>query len=699
MRCRPYGLLKRFICGLLLALALAGVAPERARADGPGCECEQYRSWTTITSLVDGVTAVGIAALDTTTNPLQIRPDEIALRRTRLQAWEMIPQNCRERLRLESPRAPVVRLFAWSSFGDDPDPYVASSDAPTRLLAGYRSMLDSIPTGCTLPAKDASASAISSYQTCMEGAGSTTYGAFDSLVRGLPPQALAGWLEGMGVTGYSTEDMATIQAFHTILNSGSEDAAIAFARANGNNLSEEQWLAIGQMMGAKFVEGYDDARNAAGMSAEGSVGLGQLLNNGRDNEQRRFRGDDSTAGATGATWAGVCRDIASGQAQLLAATGRFDNVYVVSHATVGGSYHVTTIAQSVADRSRVYRLNYGERHDASAGDPRALFAGPRDVSYVYRIAEPGGRVVATQLSEFGNFLRRAAGGDIRDMDPLARARGSMAGAQFAMSADGAQTAQIGYGRDGNGAQYVFAGTTLRWGQSGATPGQLALMVGHQYVDAAMLGTEGDRHFAFGYLQLDQHFRPAVQIGDRLRLTSDTGVYVSALVGGGTLAGSDWETSFQGDLRIGQQFILDHQVTDDFRMRYRAGALVSPGLVDIRDNSLQAPIPALDHVFGSVEARYSLGDAAWIASAMVAGNDSFGARGRFETGIVTPLVGFTTGYEGRLGEGTAPFVDGYDRRIFGNLTLNPNQHVSAQAQVSYSLDTGAVVPTFGLGGSF
>lgn len=638
------------------------------------------------------------------------RDPELEEKRRQIRWIETLPEPCRKPLRAALGYTPRVRVVAWTQLGDQADPYASSSAEPRRLLSAYRNLIAEQTFFCPNAGEltsDLTDQQLKAVENCLSQYAVPLYKvARKRLVDQTASQVVAE-LAASGMPGMSLSDARMIQAFDQILN-GSSGEARAYARRHAHDFSEEEWITLAQMFGAKFNEGYDDARNAALLDAKGVVTLDQLLAAGRHNEAVRYYGKDNRASMIDAQWAGVCRDIASAQGEILEATGRFENVFVVSFSTISGSFHVTTLAQSKDALNRVYRLDYGARHDAQSGDSRVLFNGPRDAAIVYRVARPGGRVVGTVQSELGNFLSRAAGGDLRSVDPLARARGTLVAGELDLSSRGTTLVRLGAGQDGLANKYSFVGFTQTWGAQGNFPGRAALVLGVQKRADPAAGDDGTTldggHLVFFYTEVEQHFTATGKLADGVYLTTDTTASIVGMLGLGYYNQDAGAFVKDGGARLKQELILVHELTDRTSFVYRVGASISPGIADIRDNSVQMLTPALDTLYGSFEVRHTRKGLTYATQATVAGSDAFGARGRVQVGAAGKRVGGLVGIEGRLGNNAAPFLDGWRRRIFALAQFKPLPQLELTVEGNlYERDKSppgqAARAGVGLGGSF
>ncbi|MBI3556545.1 MAG: hypothetical protein HY074_09805 [Deltaproteobacteria bacterium] len=528
-----------------------------------------------------------------------------------------------------------------------------------------------------------------------------TFRNFAAKVSASSPGELVGAASTNGMPGVTKDDARLIQTFNGLLRSSGEADALDYVRTHKGEHTEAEWLTVIQMLGNRLESGYDYQRESKPFTG-GSVGLGEMLTAAQHNEDTDFH-----VGPAGAPHesAGVCRDIASAQGQLLKATGKFDNVFVVTHSTILGSMHVTVVAQSRESSARVYRVDYDGLHTASAGSPNALNAGTDDVALAYRVAEPGGRIVATVSSELGNFLKRAAGSDARVLDPLARASGNFAGAQLDLTQRGNSLLRVGTGTDGNGNQYVFTGFTQNWGKDGNFPGSAAVVLGVQRRPASADGIKPGQ-LNFIYTEAQQHFTASGKLSDSVRLSSDTSLMASGMLGAAHYSGGQVEAQVTGagdaDFRAREEVRLEHVVNDSLTLTYRTGLVISPAMVDVRNMNPQMPIPAVDNIYGAVDLKYKVGEALAVMSAVVSGNDAFGVRGRLESGIAWDQAALGLGVEGRLGEKTAPFQDAWQRRIFASVMVAPARGLKFGADASLALEpegTADAKARIGAEGSF
>lgn len=115
--------------------------------------------------------------------------------------------------------------------------------------------------------------------------------------------------------------------------------------------------------------------------------------------------------------AGVCRDYASFQGQMLEAMG-FKNVYVVTHNA--GVLHATVIAQNDKAPGKVLKFNYSSFDQAENSEGVRALSQRDDVSSHYWISKTAGETVAVLPTELRLAIAKANGENLRDIDVFSR---------------------------------------------------------------------------------------------------------------------------------------------------------------------------------------------------------------------------------------------------------------------------------------
>lgn len=644
-------------------------------------ECERYRPLLKSQGIGDDVPANGMGAFSNDGKAFRAGDVQRKTYVLKLNEAQDIPQECRKVL-LSSK----VTFHATSRLvidGQPGQPFTPESQAAASLLANYEGMYyEGLPDTCMKiwisgPGKESP-----EFKNCVTSAAKATEKKIDKQIRSLDPNNLP-----TDVPSFisSTSLARVLQVYHGALWAKNKTDALNYLASVKNKLTPDEGLQVVQMFGSRFLRNYDNARAAALVSTdqERVVDFDKLLNAARGNTQLGLTGYWL---GTDSVVAGVCRDIASAQGQMLEALG-FRNTYVVSYGLASGSYHSTVITQDPFKDTRVYRLNYGERTDQLFGDNRALHQGPSDVTMNYRVFKPAGHMVGNVPSELGKFLSEAAGFDIRDLDPMARTRSSILGADMGIG-PGSNPTQFrgGVGRDGNGSDYAFLGITQSWGQDGRFPGRAGIVIATsqrqaEYVDGM---TGKPYNLDLIYLQIQQGFKTkSIVISDNL-VGRIEGQATLLFMGGRAredaapdgFSVKEGDLSAQGDLRMSARARLDQKAWKDrFTATYLVGLQSSPGILDIRNNRIdQVPILALNHFLFSAEGRLRLtktaeGRAFLVAATTVLINE-MGARGRFEVGVATDKIAIMGAVEGRLSNNSAPYEDGTERRAYAQIVWRP-----------------------------
>jgi hypothetical protein len=484
-------------------------------------------------------------------------------------------------------------------------------------------------------------------------------------------------------------DMHVFRIYSSFFQHESAEAAQRFLRRESRRMTFDQKLLLLQMIGAQLLDRYDYARRDQGAGARGAVGLEELFQTSREVVRLGAHSGVSAFDPDRQfDFAGVCRDIASANGQLARALG-LRNAYVVAFA-VNNSYHTALYVRDPERPDRVYHVDYGEAYLRQAGDARALQASAWDQALVYRVAEPGGRSVMSTASEFGRFLSEAAGLDPSTVDPLARTRAQLVAVDIPLTRSGSQSFRAGVGEDGIGDRHAFVAFADSWGSRTIAPGRASAVLGTRIreVPPDELNPGSTRSMSYIAIALEQHLRPEVQIDQSTTFYSDTSIHGLAMAGPDFQVGStSASAAFDGDLRVRQEFGLEHQFGRG-SIRVRAGAIVSPGTLDIRD--VTAPIvPILDQAYGGVDARVPISpELLFFANGMIVAHDEFVARGRAEAGIETEQASLSMGIEGNLGEwsGTDPgFLEGSRRRAIAGFVLNPIPELTLRVSGSMDLE--------------
>jgi len=155
--------------------------------------------------------------------------------------------------------------------------------------------------------------------------------------------------------------------------------------------------------------------------------LGQSFRKNYDNSRAHFESgsgdivslEDLLAGLRDSQPAGVCRDIAVGQAQILDHLGSH-NTYVLRFQTFG-SGHATVVTQIFDNPSTLYKINYDEltidTHNLGIDKLHQNTTIP-DIGIHYHFYNIDGKPVARLTSGLGQVLNDASGGSEKEFDPF-----------------------------------------------------------------------------------------------------------------------------------------------------------------------------------------------------------------------------------------------------------------------------------------
>ncbi len=681
-------------------------------SNGSEAECEQFRGYLPADPAGQQVVEIGVSAIHPEGGNFHVLDNRLEALKDAVDADSRIPESCKRYL-VQHSHAPVATIVAQGELGGGGSEWNATSDFANQLLGAYQSMdaqYENANNSCSgVPAAQQAA--------CLEQNGPGTYAKFGQTFSNTSAATIKAQTATQGahdpLAAISDRGVALMQVFHNTLNAGSQAATIAYLGKVADSLTIQERLTVVQMFGSRWDHPeYNEARNKALWNGQGVVTMGQLLGATQNNYSVGYF-DPNTASAASASDAelgGVCRDIASAQGEMLEAL-KFRNVYVVSYAQLSGEYHVTVIAEPPANQAgqpqqygtlQVYKLNYGTQEQARGGDIRSLLQ-PADASIDYRISKPGGAVVADVQSAMGKFLTTAAGFDIREIDPLARAQGYLIGGSFAMGASRAQTVNIGVGQDGNGAQYAFVGATKSWGLASLFPGKVGLVLATQQRPGDLYASGSQTmNLDMIYLQLEQQaMTPNFRLSDSVRMRIEAAATLIFMAGRSRDAGTPGDfnvaqgaMTYQGDLHIHADVKVEQgDWSSRFRATYMAGVNLAPGIANIQNNYwAQVPIPVLNSLFFTADGRLRLSQSpegrAFLIAATTILIDEMGIRARLETGITNDHFGATILVEGRVTDDTAIYKDGSERRAGLSAWWTPNQVIRIGLNASTTLEQGA-----------
>ena len=168
------------------------------------------------------------------------------------------------------------------------------------------------------------------------------------------------------------------------------------------SMDNNEKIELATSLGQSFRKNYDNSRADLGSGNGDIVSLEDLL-----------------AGLRNDKPAGVCRDIAVGQAQILSRLGSH-NAYVLRFQTLG-SGHASVVTQIPDNNSTLYKINYDElTTDSYNLGIEKLHQNTTipDIGIHYHLYNQDGKPVAKLPSKLGQFLNIASGGSAQKLDPF-----------------------------------------------------------------------------------------------------------------------------------------------------------------------------------------------------------------------------------------------------------------------------------------
>ncbi|MBI2519182.1 MAG: hypothetical protein HYV97_02145 [Bdellovibrio sp.] len=516
-----------------------------------------------------------------------------------------------------------------------------SSTRPDAILRSYRSMVPSV-SGCDTLTGTMSPEAIQKINECRLRNGKESYEEFKKLFDSASDE-FVGLMANATGEELNSRDIVLMRHYHNMLNAGNQESVLSYLNNVKGSLSTDEKLTLVQMWGGQFLDNYEDVRNDAGGQAEGIRSMDDLLNTARNNNYARYYGDDWTRGSTGSSEA------------LSAAQ------FSGSYSKLGGSYHVTTLAQDPEHSQIVYGLDYNGRRDRIGGTSESMLQDAKDNAINYRVFIPGGRMVDNIQSSLGKMLAEASG--FTPLDPMARSAPQFT--QANMEVVKGLTLRAGTATDNNNANYYYGGASYKWNS-----GQVSITMASQErnQNTFQMNEDSTKNLDMIYAQIEQHFdSKSLRVSEHVRAKIES---MAGIIFMGSRARNGYyegKLSFQADLYAQFGIRVDQSsASGKYDVIYRAGVQLSPGIRDVRDNyAIQAPVPVINHFFLTAEGRYLLsqsaaGRAYLVASTMVL-VDELGLRGRVQGGIQTGRVKILANMEGRLTNTTMNIQDGGERR--------------------------------------
>lgn len=690
------------------------------------CECGSYETLPgtgpgDVLTLSEQVSGLGLAALHSEGRAFAIGADERSILRLKFSSDEIVPAKCRRKSKI-----PPMTLVLRGSLGfggardqyDNPNPlsaydlisnmFVMACDPNSQAFSqaeGDPSQRPRAPSWC---AWDGSASQRPNVSRFLNQPWDQIQKQVTDLIEifsSIKPSPITPDYHP------TDRDIRLATFYHNALFAGTGTATLNQLSLIRDTISTDDKLMLVQMFGASFNRNYDKARMDAGLKAKGVITLDQLLAAARYNTEHaaEFRMHDylaalgvPTSDPLVAQKAGVCRDMASAQAEMLEALG-MRNVYVVGYAK-RGSFHTSAIAGDPANPKKVYKISYGGRQTSIGQEgAMALQQGKDDVALNYWLFKPKGRSVKNVTSEMGKFLAEASGFDVQEIEPLAHVNGSLAAANVALG--NRWETRVFWGHDATGAMYLGGAADVNYGEDTIAPGKLGIAMGMQSRPSDAYFTNGNTNLDFLYLHFEQRLRtPGVRLGDISARIESTATTLFALTRLRNNEGSKDAIAVQGDVRLQAGLRLKQGDLDwnkRFTSTYFAGVELTEGTRDIRDPVYQGTV-MLNHFLLTAEGRMRLSRTpegrAYLVAATKVLVDYFGVRGGVEVGLMFDDLAVTLAAHGRL-TGDAPYIEGSTRRVSAHANYRANRYSRFGLEAYRTFENDVFVPAVtGLTGS-
>lgn len=678
--------------------ALAHVANE-----GKNCYCDQFEHLVPTSSLAQSMSDIGLELMNKEGLGLMKSQEEQQALRLRIAAKAMIPAECREELLKRQTR----RFGLYLRKVIEGPPPGTQSMVGTGMHDLQQTVLSTAlvqrcwqlsrerktPSYCT---QGDTATRLREFlkepdQVIMDQVAMARKNGVDWLLQGRDPK-----LDSQGLKMFRHFN-------ELLLRSGDTDpkSALNYLSSISKSLSTDEKLRLVTTFGEYALWGYDDDRADQAAKAKGVVTFQTILRASRSNLRTGLL---ETFQAGTREYAGVCRDIASAQVEMLNALG-MPHSYAVAFSTQG-ALHVTAITHDPKDPNIVYKLAYGDRRTSIGADGgEALFQGDIDNATNYWIYKPGGSPVANVPSEFTKIMAEATGFDVKQLDALATPKGSLiaADAMISKSASTPAQARLFMANSPIGQTYLGASTMVGLAQQSITPGKLGVSLGIEQLPMAIDNNAKDRSTAFLYFQAEQKIMtPWISTSEpRLRARLEN---TATLLGSVTkeMDNPKAELSFAGDLRIdsGIAFQANPKATKedpdpdpgDPQSKLYAGVQVFPGVSDIRNSELvqssfpyvaQPILPYLNFVKLAGESRIPL-RSDHEAYAVVAGTalcGQLGCRGKAEVAAAIDEIAASFAVQGALSGDSPKYEEGTQRKISTNLMFNLFHNPGLMLEVS------------------
>ncbi len=458
------------------------------------------------------------------------------------------------------------------------------------------------------------------------------------------------------------EVIAMKMGMDIVFNSHSDQEVVGAYRELGRNLSFEQKIAFSSQLGGILFQGYDYARLD---NNEGVVSVRDMI------EARR----------NGQT-AGVCRDMSFAVAQSLKEMGATET-FIVSFQTVGGG-HTTVIVQDPNDSRKTYTLNY---------DAVTTSEGVSSLSHLkqdsnnpglgidYRIYSADGKHLTSLPTHMGVMLEEMAGGNVSDLDPMARSENSLLTAALENKNGFQAGASTGYTPDGD---LVVAAHSSYSINNDIVPGRYAIVLYNARGQTHDWGTREQTGFYFSAHQ--RIYSPALKVstpGGEVRMRVMGKVDFTSFYGKGdvqNLSQDFW--GIRNNFTYGGGSEITYETTGGgTRVQGSLSATGGFGKDDIRD----------EHSYGtdfrdvtavvSLNQRISQGIEGFVKATFIQRREELGSQSRQEAGINFDLRNYrgsvVVGHEGQVSGPTLAFLPGSTEKYF----MEANYRTSRGTRIS------------------
>ncbi|MGA1869520.1 MAG: hypothetical protein ACMUJM_13355 [bacterium] len=305
-----------------------------------------------------------------------------------------------------------------------------------------------------------------------------------------------------------------------------------------NEMNTKESIEFVALLGASFLENYDYERAYNGVGSGSVVSLEELLSSLKTGQP-----------------AGVCRDIAVGQAQILKSLGAY-NTYVLRFSSAGYG-HVTLITQDPDNRSTLYKLNYDElttdQHSKGIDKLHQDTTIP-DIGIYYHLYNTNGEPVAQLPSGLGMLLDKASLGSGQALDPFLHYSTPLLAIDFL---DGPTSGRIFSGITGNQEEFSGLAFNTAFGREKDDIFHFQLQLASGYYESARshVMVNANLHYSRFKSTLQS---PGLRIGNLL-LQGSSGTSGTILFGYGTVLNNDNEILNQGT-------VVDYGINHLYRLK-------------------------------------------------------------------------------------------------------------------------------------